>query len=87
MDPLDGNAIAGDLFVHFGREMTTASGTCGHCGARGQLAELIVYTRAPGSVARCPNCGNVVIVLVAVGELPQIHLDHFTLAEGTSAGQ
>ena len=35
MDPLDGNAIAGDLFEVFGAEMTTAVGTCAHCGASG----------------------------------------------------
>lgn len=82
MDPLDGNAIAGDLFVHFGREMTTAIGTCGHCGAHGPLGELRVYGRAPGTVVRCPGCDNVVIVLVR----SSIHLDHFELAEGTIAG-
>ena len=28
MDALDGNAIAGALFEHFGQEMTMARGTC-----------------------------------------------------------
>ena len=83
MDPLDGNSIAGELFVHFGREMTRARGTCGHCGARGQIAELVVYACAPGPVARCPSCGNVVIVVAR----STIHLDHFELAEGTIASQ
>jgi hypothetical protein len=83
MDPLDGNAIAGDLLVHFGREMTTESGTCGHCGARGQIAELVVYASAPSPVVRCPSCGNVVIVVARA----TIHLDHFELADGTIASQ
>ena len=64
MEPLDGNAIAGPLMEHFGTEMTVAVGTCGHCGAVGQIAELRVYARAPGTVVRCQVCGNVVIVLV-----------------------
>jgi Family of unknown function (DUF6510) len=34
MDPLDGNAIAGLLFDAFGREMTTAAGTCARCCAQ-----------------------------------------------------
>jgi Family of unknown function (DUF6510) len=83
MDPLDGNAVAGELFVHFGREMTTALGTCGHCGARGQLAELVVYGCAPGEVVRCASCGNVVIVIVR----SRVHLDHFELSEDTIANQ
>jgi uncharacterized Zn finger protein len=70
MEALDGNAIAGPLFEHFGTEMTTTIGRCAHCGTRGRVAELVVYMRAPGSVVRCRHCGNVVIVLVPIrGEL------------------
>lgn len=83
MEPLDGNAIAGELFEYFAAEMTTARGTCGHCGSSAQIAELVVYGRAPGTVVRCPSCGNVVIVLTHA----EINLDHFTLAEGTIAGR
>jgi Family of unknown function (DUF6510) len=46
MDALDGNAIAGWLFEHFGSEMTTVVGRCRHCGTRSLIAELAVYTRA-----------------------------------------
>ena len=70
MEALDGNAIAGPLFEHFGTEMTTMLGTCAHCGTRAQVAELVVYMRAPGTVVRCRHCGNVVMVLVPIrGEL------------------
>jgi uncharacterized Zn finger protein len=65
MDALDGNSIAGDLFEYFGVEMTTATGSCAHCGASAQIAELRVYSRAPGAVVRCRSCGNVVIVVVS----------------------
>jgi ribosomal protein S27E len=83
MQPLDGNAIAGKLYEHFGQEMTTATGTCGHCGARAKIAELVVYARAPGTVVRCPSCANVVIVFVRSA----VRIDHFELAEGTIASQ
>jgi Family of unknown function (DUF6510) len=73
MEALDGNAIAGTLFEHFGTEMTTALGTCAHCGTRSQIAELAVYTRAPGAVVRCRHCRNVVIVLVTIRS--QLHVD------------
>ena len=63
MDALDGNAIAGDLFTAFGHEMTTALGTCKSCGARSAIAELPVYVSGPGTVARCPGCASVAIVL------------------------
>jgi hypothetical protein len=66
MDAVDGNAIGGQLLEYFGTEMTAASGTCAYCGATAQIAELVVYTRAPGSVVRCRKCGNVVIVIVAI---------------------
>ena len=77
MDALDGNAIAGDLFAAFGREMTTAVGTCMHCGARSAIAELRVYVSGPGAVAECPGCGTVAIV-VARGSA---RLAGYTLAE------
>jgi hypothetical protein len=63
MDALDGNAIGGELFVAFGHEMTAAVGTCESCGARSAIAELRVYVSGPGSVARCPGCDSVAIVL------------------------
>ena len=64
MDALDGNAIAGQLVEVFGAELTTATGVCGGCGARGLLAELEVYVRAPGTVVRCRSCKSVLMVLV-----------------------
>ena len=63
MDALDGNAIAGELFTVFGVEMTTVIGTCMSCGARSAIAELPVYVSGPGTVARCPGCARVAIVL------------------------
>src|SRR5205085_9454657 len=64
MEPLDGNAIAGELVELYGREMTTATGACANCGATAQIGALWVYVRAPGTVVRCPSCGNVVMVIV-----------------------
>lgn len=64
MEALDGNAIAGLLQDIFGSEMTTATGTCGTCGSTSIVAELVVYLQAPGTVVRCPVCGNIVMVFV-----------------------
>jgi hypothetical protein len=64
MEALDGNAIAGLLVELFGAEMTTATGECAHCGAVAQVAELVVYLRAPGTVVRCRSCSGVLMVLV-----------------------
>jgi DNA-directed RNA polymerase subunit RPC12/RpoP len=66
MEALDGNSIAGTMFEYFGTEMTAVTGTCTHCGATNQIAELRVYNRAPSTVVRCPSCGSVVIVLIRV---------------------
>ena len=74
MEPLDGNAIAGQLHHVFGAEMTLAMGVCGNCGARAHMAELEVYLRAPGTVSRCPRCKAVLAVLVTVREITCVDL-------------
>jgi Family of unknown function (DUF6510) len=74
MEALDGNAIAGPLAEYFGAEMTTIRSACGHCGAHGVIAKLRVYLSAAGAVARCPGCGNVVMVVVSVHGVPRV--DH-----------
>jgi hypothetical protein len=66
MDSLDGNAIAGALFEHFGHEMTMAEMRCSHCQSTALMAQLRVYMKAPGTVARCPTCDEVVMVIVSV---------------------
>jgi phage FluMu protein Com len=66
MDALDGNAIAGALLDHFGHDMTMAQVRCSHCNSTSLMAELRVYTKAPGAVARCPACDEVVMVIVNV---------------------
>jgi hypothetical protein len=66
MDALDGNAIAGALLEHFGHEMTMAEVRCSHCQSTSLMAELRVYMKAPGAVARCPGCDDVVMVIVNV---------------------
>jgi phage FluMu protein Com len=66
MDALDGNAIAGALFEHFGHDMTMAEVRCSHCQSTSLMAELRVYVKAPGPVARCPVCEEVVMVIAHV---------------------
>jgi len=73
-DALDGNAIAGQLEEVFGREMTTARGVCASCGAASLLAEVVVYLRAPGTVARCRRCGALLMVLVTIRETTCVDL-------------
>jgi predicted RNA-binding Zn-ribbon protein involved in translation (DUF1610 family) len=36
---------------------------------------------APGAVVRCPNCGNVVIVLVTIRGRARIHFDRYELLD------
>ena len=74
MDALDGNAMGGLLLEVFGVEMTTARGVCAHCGAAAQVAEMRVYMRAPGTVARCRRCGAVLMVLVEVRGMAAVDL-------------
>jgi predicted RNA-binding Zn-ribbon protein involved in translation (DUF1610 family) len=81
VEPLDGNAIAGELFEIFGREMTAATGACSSCGATSQVAQLRVYMQAPGAVARCPGCGEVVIVIVDIRGTLRIDTSGFGLVD------
>jgi Family of unknown function (DUF6510) len=71
---LDGNALAGLLADVFGQEMTTATGRCASCGASGEVARFVVYTRGPGAVARCPACASVLMVLVTRREITCVDL-------------
>ena len=80
MEALDGNAIAGALHDYFGREMTSTTGRCGHCGTRAVLAELAVYRNAPGAVVRCRACGDVVMVVLELRGRVTVDHRHFTLA-------
>ena len=66
MIALDGNAIAGDLFEVFGVDLTPATCKCAACGSSSAVAEVVVYMRGPGRVARCRVCGALLIVLVTV---------------------
>ncbi len=65
---LDGNAAGGILQEVFPFEMTTAVGTCAHCGATNEVGALIVYMSAMGTVIRCPSCDSVLIRIVKAKE-------------------
>ena len=74
MEALDGNAIAGQLLDVFGVELTTAIATCATCGEVGQVAEFVVYVRAPGTVARCRSCGSVLLVVTTIRDVNCVDL-------------
>jgi hypothetical protein len=58
---VDGNVLGGPLREVFAVDVTAAISRCASCGRTGPVATLRVYTRAPGLVARCPGCGEVVL--------------------------
>jgi hypothetical protein len=67
-DYLDGNAAAGELSKIFAMDVTAAEGQCAHCGAKRRFAEVHIYMRAPGVVARCTVCEQVLLRLANVGQ-------------------
>ena len=83
MDALDGNAIAGALFEHFGHEMTMAEVRCSHCEGTSLMAELRVYMKAPGAVARCPGCDEVGVVIVDVRGTQRFDMPHMEMLSPT----
>lgn len=60
----DGNALAGPLQGVIGPDVVAAVGRCGNCGRTGPMAEVRVFDRAPGAVARCPVCDQVLLRIV-----------------------
>ena len=58
---LDGNVLAGTLGEVFAVDITSAMGQCASCGTTEAMGEALVYTDAPGLVARCRTCGEVVL--------------------------
>jgi hypothetical protein len=60
----DGNALAGPFHDVLGVEVTAAIGGCGSCGLTTPMAEVRVFDHAPGVVARCPACDQVLLRLV-----------------------
>lgn len=64
MNQLDGNAMAGDLLEVFAVDATSARFTCAGCGHADAVATLRIWGPAPGRVARCPQCEDVVIRVV-----------------------
>ncbi|TML17132.1 MAG: hypothetical protein E6G33_03665 [Actinobacteria bacterium] len=63
---LDGNAAAGVLQEIFAVEMTTAVGTCDHCGAAGEVGRVQLY-RGAGIALRCPSCEALLMKIVTSG--------------------
>jgi Family of unknown function (DUF6510) len=60
----DGTTLAGPLQDVFRVDVIAAIGRCTACGRTGPMAETRVFDRAPGVVARCPTCDQVLLRLV-----------------------
>lgn len=78
---LDGNAIGGLLQEIFGTEMTNAVGTCASCDATAQIAETVVYLRAPGTVMRCRTCTAILLVVTRRREMNCVDLQGLAALE------
>jgi hypothetical protein len=60
----DGNALTGPLQEVLRVDITTAVGRCTACGRTRPMAEVRVFDHAPGLVARCPACDQVLLRVV-----------------------
>jgi hypothetical protein len=60
----DGTALTGPLHDLFRVDLTTAVGRCTACAHTGPMAQVRVFDHAPGVVARCPACDQVLLRLV-----------------------
>jgi len=71
---VDGNALAGPLSEIMGADLTVAELTCARCRTTRPLAAMHVFDRAPGLVARCPGCQDVVMRVVRTADRVLIDL-------------
>jgi len=83
---LDGNMLAGTLGELFTVDVTTAIGRCASCGTSGAIAQAHVYPDAPGMVARCPACSEVVLRLVRGSDRAWLDLRGLTCLQLTIPG-
>jgi ribosomal protein S27E len=60
----DGNALDGHVHDLFRVDLSTATARCSECGRTAPMAEARVFDHAPGVVARCPVCNQVLLRLV-----------------------
>jgi ribosomal protein S27E len=61
---LDGNVAAGEMGNFFAFDVTAAEVQCASCGAVRHFADALVFTQAPGMIARCAVCEAVLMRLV-----------------------
>jgi len=81
MTHLDGNVLAGALSEIFTADVTTARGRCAGCGRTSPLAEAMVFTDAPGLVARCAGCDQVLATFVDAGDRVMVSLAGLSAVE------
>jgi hypothetical protein len=60
----DGTGLGGLLHDVFALDVSAAVGGCAGCGRTGPMAEVRVFNHAPGVIARCPVCDQVLLRLV-----------------------
>jgi Family of unknown function (DUF6510) len=60
----DGNALAGPMQDVFSVDVTAATGRCANCGQVGSIAQARLFDHAPGMVARCANCDQILLRMV-----------------------
>jgi hypothetical protein len=71
---LDGNAIAGLLEELFGNDLTAMPRGCQSCGAVNSVGAHRLY-RGAGLVLRCPNCGDLALLVATLGDRHVLRLE------------
>ena len=84
---LDGNMLGGALGELFAVDITAATGRCASCGTVSAIAQTHVYTDAPGVIARCPGCSEVMLRLVRGPGRAWLDLRGITCLQLTLPGQ
>jgi hypothetical protein len=78
---VDGNEMAGALEELFAVDVTMARWRCANCGREAEVAQARVYNRAPGQVARCPGCEEVLMRYVRGPDRAWLDLRGVTMLE------
>jgi hypothetical protein len=62
---VDGNAAAGPLGEILRLDITTAVGTCRHCGSAAALSETVVERDDDGVILLCRSCGHTLVTYIS----------------------
>ncbi|MFJ4252443.1 DUF6510 family protein [Microbacterium sp. NPDC090003] len=78
---VDGNAAGGYLLELFGRDMTGARATCGHCARAAVIADAVAEIDGAGVILICRGCRRTLLTYLHREGRKTLRIDGLTTIE------